>query len=127
MPEVTGQVEKIEGKQAKNGDEYTTISLKGKRKRLYDWDGHCEAAGIATGDAIRIEHDGSEFPRVTGLEKVEFSESTGTNENEHQQCNGELETKMCALTCAALVLHGSNLSGEEITRLAEKLEKWITG
>jgi len=127
MPEVTGQVEKIEGKQAKNGDEYTTISLKGKRKRLYDWDGHCARAGIATGDTIRIEHDGSEYPRVTGLEKVELGESTGTNENEHQGSKGERETRMCALKCAARVLQSTDQTATEITQLAEKLEKWITG
>jgi len=127
VPEVTGRVEKIQDKQAKNSDVYTTINLNGQKKAFFDWEGRCEAAGITAGDTVRIEHDGSQYPRVTGLEKIEFSESTGTNENEHQGSKGERETKMCALECAARVLQSTDQTATEITRLAEELEKWIKG
>jgi len=122
----TGEVEKVQIKQARNGDEFKSITLKGQ-KSFYDWNGHCEAAGITAGDTVRIEHDGSQYPRVTGLEKVEFSESTGTNENEHQRSNGERETRMCALECAALVLQSTDQTATEITRLAERLVEWLIG
>ncbi len=131
MPEpeivTTGEVEKMQIKQARNGGEFKSITLKGQRKSFYDWEGHCEAAGITPGDTVKIEHDGSEFPRVTGLEKVEFSESTGTNENEHQESKGERAVRMCALECAARVLQSTDQTATEITRLAERLEKWILG
>jgi hypothetical protein len=117
----------MQDKQAKNGGQYTAITLKGQKKGFYDWDGHCARAEITAGDMIKIEHDGGEFPRVTNIEKVAAGESLETKEAKEQRCNGELEARMCALGCAALVLHGSRLPGEEITKLAEKLEKWITG
>lgn len=123
----TGEVENMQSKQAKNGGTYTAIILKGKKKSFYDWDGHCELAGIALGDTVKIEHDGSEFPRVTGLEKLGASKSTGTSGNESEESKDGAETRMCALVCAALVLHGSNPPEEEITSLAEHLERWITG
>lgn len=127
MPEVTARVERIQNKKAKNNDVYKTINLKGQKKVFFDWEGHCEAAGITEGDTVRIEHDGSGFPRVTRMEKVADGESLETEEDGRQRCCGEPETRMCALICAALVLHGSKLTGEEITAFAEKLEKWITG
>lgn len=127
MTEVTGRVEKIQDKQAKNNDVYTTINLNGQEKVFFDWEGRCEAAGIATGDTVRLKHDGSEFPRVTGLEKVGASESTGTNENEHQGSKGERKTRMCALECAARVLQSTDQTATEITRLAERLVEWFAG
>ena len=128
MPEITtGQVEKMQVKQASNGGEYTAITLKGQKKGFYDWEGHCEAAGITKGDTVKIEHDGSEFPRVIGLEKLGCSESTGTNESEHQGSKGERAVRICALECAARVLQSTDQTATEITRLAEKLVEWLIG
>ncbi len=127
MPEVTASVEKIQKKQAKNGDVYTTINLNGQKKVFFDWEGHCEVAGITEGDTVRVEHDGSGFPRITDLEKVGYSESTETNGDKHQESKSKRAVRMCALVCAALVMHGSNPPEREITGLASKLEKWIAG
>lgn len=129
MPEVTGQVEKIEGKQAKNGGEYTAITLKGQKNSFYDWGRHCAEAGITAGDTIKIEHDGKEFARVTGLKKLESGEAIETKRRGSQRDKDSQIARMCALKCAASILQGSNLTYEEqvgkIFGLAVKLEDWI--
>ena len=128
MPEVTARVEKIQNKQAKNGDVYTTISLNGQKKVFFDWEGHCEAAGISKGDTVRIEHDGSNFPRVTKMEKAVASEPLDkeNSENELQENKDKHTVRICALECAARVLQGTGQTATEITTIAERLERWLT-
>ena len=49
MPEITGEVERIETKTANKGDKFKAVTLKGRTKVFYDWNNHCAAAEIAAG------------------------------------------------------------------------------
>lgn len=129
MPEVTGEVERIETKTAKNGGEYKAVMLKGRRKAYYDWKGHCEAANVKSGHAVRIEHDGSSFARITNLEKIDSTQvHRNVNEDSQQDRDAQIR-KMCALKCSACVLQGRGLELDDlpeiVTALAEKLQKWV--
>lgn len=127
MPEVTGTIRKVERKQASNGGTYAAVHLRGHRKPFYDWDGYCELAFAAQGDRVRVEHDGSDFPRVTAVQKL----APDTEQEPGEDARDRQITRMCSLKCAAWVLQTSDLPYEErvneITALAGKLEQWIKG
>ena len=112
MPEVTGRVDKLKDKKASNGGEYTAITLvdENEKKTFFDWDGQCAAAGVAVGDTVNIEHDGSDFPRIAGLHKLKAVEAVERERVCGQQDRDSQIAKMCALKCAAAVLQGSELT-----------------
>jgi len=125
--EVTGRVDRIEDRQAKNGGEYNAITLKGRKKPFFDWEGQCKAAEITAGDTVKIEFDDGDFPRVMDIVKVGGGEPIETNESKEQENKDDRATRMCALECAARVLQGTDQPVTEVTALAERLLEWILG
>ena len=68
--QMTGRVEAIDEVKAGNGGKALRVTLEGEQHPFYDWGRHVDEAEVGTGDTIRIEHNGSRYPRISAIEQV---------------------------------------------------------
>ena len=98
-----------------------------RRGNAYDGKGEYDA--VTAGDTVRIEHDGSRYPRVTGLQHVGGGGTASDSHRRDREAACRLDPRLFALLAAALILQGSDLSYDErdrqVTPLGEKLEEWL--
>ncbi len=129
MAEVTGRIESIEEKTAQNGGSYLVVDLEGHDQGFFDWGNHVGAAGAEVGDAVRIEHGGGRYPRISSLEKVDGGDvgavavGSGVNGRERRI------VRQSVLKAAVDLLSQSDLDHAErelrVVELAGRMEEWV--
>ena len=130
MTEVTGRIESIDEKQAKNGGSYLVVNLEGYDQGFFDWQNHVGAAEVDVGDSVRIEHSDGKFPRIRRLEKIDEDEVKPPPATA-RRVNGK-EQRIVRLSClktAVELLSQSELEYEtrelQVVELAERMEAWV--
>ena len=129
----TGKVEAVDEVKAGNGGKALRVTLEGEQHRFYDWGRHVDEAEVSIGDTIRIEHDGSRYPRISAIEQVAAYEPEFGDADRKKPLTihdkDRLIVRMSCMKTAVELLGQSKLTFDakerQVGTLAKDLEEWV--